>query len=145
MKLHYLLQKCSFFLDYIGRFFGQRRRFYENWLTAKDNQLFRRNLANRLWAHFFGRGIVEPVDDIRISNPPSNEELLEELGKVRRKWSPGYAALGLAMMGSVEARDAIHARLEKTSHRESRRAWLGRLLAETCYMSKPSPCQNNAP
>ena len=51
------------------------------WLTAKDNTMFRQNLANRIWAQFFGRGIVEPVDDVRISNPPGNRELLEELGK----------------------------------------------------------------
>jgi hypothetical protein len=38
-------------------------------------------MANIIWAHFFGRGIVEPVDDARISNPPSNKELLEELGR----------------------------------------------------------------
>ncbi len=51
------------------------------WLTAKDNTMFRQNMANRVWAQFFGRGIVDPVDDVRISNPPSNRELLEELGK----------------------------------------------------------------
>jgi hypothetical protein len=52
-----------------------------DWLTAKDNTIFRENLANRIWAHFIGRGIVDPVDDVRISNPPSNKELLEALGK----------------------------------------------------------------
>src|SRR5579871_1570874 len=52
-----------------------------DWLTSKDNALFRQNLANRIWAAFFGRGIIEPVDDVRISNPPSNRELLEELGR----------------------------------------------------------------
>ena len=57
------------------------RKVLANWITSSDNQLFRRNLANRIWAHFFGRGIVEPVDDVRISNPPSNERLLEELGR----------------------------------------------------------------
>jgi hypothetical protein len=51
------------------------------WLTAKDNALFRQNMANRIWAQYFGRGIVDPVDDVRISNPPSNRELLEELGR----------------------------------------------------------------
>jgi hypothetical protein len=51
------------------------------WLTSPENALFRQNIANRVWAHFFGRGIVEPVDDVRISNPPSNRELLEELGR----------------------------------------------------------------
>ena len=52
-----------------------------DWLTSPDNAYFRQNFANRIWAHFFGRGIVEPVDDVRISNPPSNRELIEELGK----------------------------------------------------------------
>jgi hypothetical protein len=51
------------------------------WLTSKDNALFRENLANRFWAQFFGRGIVDPVDDVRISNPPSNRELLQVLGQ----------------------------------------------------------------
>jgi hypothetical protein len=57
------------------------RQALADWLTAKDNALFRQNLANRIWAQFFGRGIVEPVDDVRISNPPSNRELLEALGR----------------------------------------------------------------
>jgi hypothetical protein len=52
-----------------------------DWLTSKDNKWFRENLANRIWAQFFGRGIVDPVDDVRISNPPSNRELLEALGQ----------------------------------------------------------------
>src|SRR4030095_8619684 len=51
------------------------------WLTSKDNSWFREHMANRIWAQFFGRGIIDPVDDVRISNPPSNKELLEELGK----------------------------------------------------------------
>src|SRR5262249_36735845 len=49
------------------------------WLTSKDNPFFARNMANRIWAHFFGRGIIDPVDDVRISNPASNRELLDEL------------------------------------------------------------------
>jgi len=52
-----------------------------DWLTSKDNSWFRENLANRIWAQFFGRGIVDPVDDVRISNPPSNRELLQALGR----------------------------------------------------------------
>lgn len=58
-----------------------RRQVLADWLTAPDNQFFAVNTANRVWAHFFGRGIIEPVDDIRVSNPPSNPELLNELGK----------------------------------------------------------------
>jgi Protein of unknown function (DUF1549)/Protein of unknown function (DUF1553) len=51
------------------------------WLTSKENTWFRENMANRVWAQFFGRGIIDPVDDVRISNPPSNKELLQELGR----------------------------------------------------------------
>lgn len=57
------------------------RKVLADWMTTSDNQLFRRNLANRIWGHFFGRGIVHPIDDVRISNPASNEPLLEELGR----------------------------------------------------------------
>ncbi len=57
------------------------RKALAKWLTAADNAAFRETMANVMWAHFFGRGIVDPVDDVRISNPPSNKELLEELGK----------------------------------------------------------------
>ncbi|MBO13503.1 MAG: cell surface protein [Planctomycetaceae bacterium] len=56
-----------------------RRAVLADWLTAADNPWFARNLANIAWAQFFGRGIVEPVDDVRLSNPPSNPELLDFL------------------------------------------------------------------
>src|SRR5690606_26416827 len=49
------------------------------WLTSPENELFSRNFANRVWAHFFHRGLVEPVDDMRISNPPTNGPLLDAL------------------------------------------------------------------
>jgi len=49
-----------------------------DWLT-RNNPQFSRNLANRVWFHLFGRGIVDPVDDFRDSNPPSNPALLAEL------------------------------------------------------------------
>ena len=52
-----------------------------DWLTGSDNAPFARNVGNIAWAHFFGKGIVDPVDDVRVSNPPSNRELLEVLGK----------------------------------------------------------------
>ncbi|WP_040889507.1 DUF1549 and DUF1553 domain-containing protein [Zavarzinella formosa] len=57
------------------------RKALSTWLTAPENSQFSQTMANIIWSHFFGRGIVEPVDDVRISNPPSNKELLEELGK----------------------------------------------------------------
>lgn len=49
------------------------------WMTSKDNPYFRQVIANRVWMDMMGRGLVEPVDDLRASNPPSNPELLEAL------------------------------------------------------------------
>lgn len=56
-----------------------RREVLAHWLTSPQNPYFARNLANIVWAHFMGRGIIEPVDDVRISNPPANPELLDAL------------------------------------------------------------------
>ena len=60
---------------------GDRRKLLADWMTAKDNPMFARNLVNRAWAHFMGRGLVEPVDDFRVTNPPSNPELLNALAQ----------------------------------------------------------------
>ena len=56
-----------------------RRETLARWIASPENPYFAKNLANLVWAHFMGRGIVEPVDDVRVSNPPSNPELLEAL------------------------------------------------------------------
>ncbi len=58
-----------------------RRVVLAKWLASPENPWFATSFANRVWAHFFGTGIVEPVDDFRVSNPPSNPELLEALGE----------------------------------------------------------------
>lgn len=60
---------------------GDRRYHLAKWLTAPENPYFTRTIANRVWAAFFGMGIVEPVDDLRASNPASNEPLLEALAE----------------------------------------------------------------
>jgi hypothetical protein len=60
---------------------GDRRLVLAVWLTAPDNPWFARNLANRTWAHFFSKGIIDPVDDVRDTNPPTNPELLDALAK----------------------------------------------------------------
>jgi hypothetical protein len=57
-----------------------RREVLAQWLTSPENPFFATSIANRVWAHFFGAGIIEPVDDIRVSNPPSNPELFQSLG-----------------------------------------------------------------
>jgi hypothetical protein len=58
-----------------------RRKVLAEWLASPKNPYFARNLVNIVWAHFLGRGIIEPVDDVRISNPAANPELLDELAK----------------------------------------------------------------
>ncbi len=58
---------------------GDRREALAAWLTSPDNDYFSRSITNRVWAAFFGRGLVDPVDDLRASNPASNEPLLEAL------------------------------------------------------------------
>jgi hypothetical protein len=58
-----------------------RREVLAKWLASPDNPYFATNLANIVWAHFFGLGIIQEVDDVRVSNPASNPELLQELGK----------------------------------------------------------------
>lgn len=65
-----------------------RRERLVAWLVRPDNPYFARSTANRVWYHLFGRGIVDPVDDFRETNPPSNPELLDALA--REFVSSGY-------------------------------------------------------
>jgi Protein of unknown function (DUF1553)/Protein of unknown function (DUF1549) len=57
------------------------RRVLADWVTSTNNPLFAEAMVNRLWKHFLGFGIVEPVDDLRASNPPSNPELMAYLAR----------------------------------------------------------------
>ena len=72
---------------------ADRRAVFADWLTAPDNPFFARATINRVWGHLMGRGIVEPVDDVRDSNPPSNAPLLDQLSKefVANKFSIKWA------------------------------------------------------
>src|SRR5204862_4409379 len=56
-----------------------RREALVDWLTSKENPFFAKSMANRVWSYFFGKGIIDPVDDIRGGNPPSNPALLDAL------------------------------------------------------------------
>ena len=57
-----------------------RRAILADWITSKTNPWFKTSVANRVWARMFGRGIVNPPDDVRVSNPPSHPELYAKLG-----------------------------------------------------------------
>src|SRR5579884_920917 len=58
-----------------------RRVALADWMASKDNPFFAKSVANRVWFHLMGKGIVDPVDDFRDSNPSANDELLDALAK----------------------------------------------------------------
>jgi hypothetical protein len=58
-----------------------RRVHFAQWLTSPQNDFFARNIVNRVWGNFMGRGLVHPIDDVRATNPASNEELFAALSK----------------------------------------------------------------
>jgi hypothetical protein len=60
---------------------GDTRFYFAKWLTSPDNPYFARNIVNRVWRNFMGHGLIEPVDDLRDTNPATNDELLNALVK----------------------------------------------------------------
>jgi Protein of unknown function (DUF1549)/Protein of unknown function (DUF1553)/Bacterial Ig-like domain (group 2) len=70
-----------------------RRAVLAEWLASPDNPYFATNLANIVWAHFLGKGIIDQVDDVRVSNPAVNRELLEALGKKFTEYNYDFRAL----------------------------------------------------
>jgi hypothetical protein len=69
--------------DFAGR--PDRRAVLAEWMTSPDNPYFAAAIANRLWAHYFGRGLVEPIDDLRPTNPATNGPLLDDLARHLRE------------------------------------------------------------
>ena len=57
------------------------RLAFVDWMSKKDNPFFAKSLVNRYWKHFFKRGLVEPEDDLRDTNPPTNPDLFDALGR----------------------------------------------------------------
>jgi hypothetical protein len=77
-----------------------RREALARWMTSPDNPYFARHVANVAWAHFFGRGIVHEPDDARVSNPPSNGPLLDELARRLATSGWDFRALVRDIVGS---------------------------------------------
>ena len=65
--------------DYASASDATARQRLAAWISSPDNPYFAKSYANRIWAYLTGRGLIEPIDDIRAGNPPSNPELLEWL------------------------------------------------------------------
>lgn len=108
------------------------RRALADWLTDAQNPFFARAIANRVWASFFGKGIVDPVDDFRISNPPSNPALLDALGQeiIRAKYDL-KALMRTIMRSHLYQLSALPNDSNAADTRNFSRAYRRRLSAET--------------
>src|SRR6056297_625883 len=109
-----------------------RREVLATWLTSKDNPYFAPSIANRVWAHFMGVGVVEPVDDIRVSNPPSNPELFDTLGEKLVEYDFDFRALVRDICNSRAYQRSTEAN-ETNAHdnRNYARATVRRIAAES--------------
>jgi hypothetical protein len=78
------------------------------WITAPDNPYFARATVNRMWGHFFGVGLVEPVDDFRDDNPPSDPELLDDLARafVASGYDLGYLIRAICLSQAYQRTSA---------------------------------------
>jgi hypothetical protein len=70
-----------------------RREVLAKWLASKENPYFAKNLSNIVWGHFLGRGIIDPIDDVRVSNPAVNPELLDALGQKFQEYNYDFKRL----------------------------------------------------
>src|SRR5690606_22801011 len=85
-----------------------RREVLAQWLTSRQNPWFAKNVANRVWARFFGRGLVHPVDDVRVSNPPSHPDLHRRLGEKLAAAGFDLRALIREICASATYQAAVH-------------------------------------
>ena len=108
-----------------------RRHVAASWLTAPENPWFAKNVANIMWAHFFGPGLVEPVDDVRISNPPSNPALLDALAQhlVRENFSLRSLARAICTSDTYR-RSSLANQTNRHDSRNYARSFHRRLRAE---------------
>jgi hypothetical protein len=108
-----------------------RRHVLAEWIASPENPYFARNLANIVWAHFLGKGIIDPVDDVRVSNPPSNPELLEALAKKFTSYKYDFKKLVRDICTSRSYQLSTHANASnETDTRNFARGPIRRIRAE---------------
>jgi hypothetical protein len=108
-----------------------RREYLADWLTSPGNPYFSRAITNRVWANFFGVGLIEPVDDLRLSNPASNEELLNAASKSLVEHKFDLKALMRAILqSSAYQRSSIPVGASKDDTRNYSHYYPRRLMAE---------------
>jgi hypothetical protein len=117
-----------------------------DWIASPQNPFFARSIANRVWAHFMGRGIVDHVDDFRVTNPPSNPALLDALAKDLVDHKFDLKQLMRDIMNSRVYQLSSHANpYNKTDVRNFARAYPRRLTAEQLYDSISQACNAFTP
>jgi len=113
---------------------ANRREVLAGWLTSPENPYFTRSIANRIWANFFGRGIVEPVDDLRISNPASNEPLLVAIADHLAKNKYDLKALmRLILRSETYRRSSVPLERNREDQSYYSRYYPRRMMAEVLY------------
>ncbi len=109
-----------------------RRVVLANWLASPQNPYFAKNLANIVWAHFLGQGIIDQVDDVRISNPASNQELLDALGKKFTEYKYDFKKLVKDICTSrTYQRSTVATKTNESDSRNFARGPVRRIRAET--------------
>ena len=108
-----------------------RREALARWLTSPENPYFAKEIVNRTWAQMMGRGIVEPVDDLRLTNPGTNEPLLDALAKdfVAHGYDLKYLLRTIAASAAYQRSSVATANNAKDSRNYSR-FYVKRLIAE---------------
>jgi hypothetical protein len=108
-----------------------RREALADWLTSRENAYFARSIANRVWANFLGAGIIEPVDDLRVTNPASNEKLLSALANYLADQRFDLKALmRLILRSETYQRSSVSLPENKADSRFYSRYYPRRLMAE---------------
>ena len=120
---------------------ADRRVLLARWLVGEDNPLFARVEVNRLWAWVWGRGIIEPADDFRASNPPANPELLDWLeDEFRRTGFNRRHVLRLILRSRTYQRDSLSINenrrdIDSFSHALVRRMTAEQILDAICQVT----------
>jgi hypothetical protein len=110
---------------------ADRRVHLARWLTSPENPYFSRAITNRVWANFFGVGLVESVDDLRLTNPASNAELFDAAARYLVEHGYDLKALVRAILQSATyARSSRPMRENATDERYYSRYYPRRMMAE---------------
>jgi hypothetical protein len=113
---------------------ADRRVSLAKWLTAPENPYFARSIANRIWANYFGVGLVEQVDDMRVSNPASNEAVLTEAALYLAKQKFDLKALmKVILQSNTYSRTSRPLPGNQADHRFYSRYYPKRLMAEVLH------------